>query len=55
MEVYEKINYLLKEKKMSKKGFVDKLLLLEPRLKQTDEIPSIQTIYRYLNAQREIK
>ena len=55
MEVWEKINYLLIEKSMSKKDFVDKLIALEPRLKQTGEIPSVQTFYRYLNNQREIK
>ncbi len=55
MEVWEKINYLLIEKSMSKKDFVDKLIALEPKLKQTGEIPSIQTFYRYLNNQREIK
>lgn len=55
MEVWEKINYLLIEKDISKKDFVDKVLSLEPRLKQTGEVPSIQTFYRYLNNQREIK
>ena len=55
MEVWEKINYLLAEKGISKKDFVDKLIALEPKLKQTGEIPSIQTFYRYLNNQREIK
>ena len=55
MEVWEKINYLLVEKGISKKDFVDKLITLEPKLKQTGEIPSIQTFYRYLNNQREIK
>ena len=43
MEVWEKINYLLVEKGISKKDFVDKLIALEPKLKQTGEIPSIQT------------
>ncbi len=55
MEVWEKINYLLAEKGISKKDFVYKLIDLEPKLKQTGEIPSIQTFYRYLNNQREIK
>ena len=55
MEVWEKINYLLIEKDISKKDFVDKVLSLEPKLKQTGEVPSIQTFYRYLNNQREIK
>jgi len=49
MEIYEKINYLIEEKKMTKKEFVDKVIELEPRLKNSGESPSIQTIYRYLN------
>jgi len=55
MEVYEKINYLIEERNMSKKYFVNKLLELQPKLKSTGDIPSEQTIYRYLNAQRELK
>lgn len=55
MEVFEKINYLIKEKKMSKKEFIDKLLALEPKLKATDEIPSFTTINGYLYGRRELK
>lgn len=55
MEVYEKINYLINEKNMTKKEFVDKLINLEPKLKLSGEIPSIQTIYRYLSGKRELK
>ena len=55
MEVIEKINYLIQESKITKREFVNKLLSLEPKLKTTGEIPSEQTIYRYLNAQRELK
>jgi transcriptional regulator with XRE-family HTH domain len=55
LEVYEKINYLIDEKKITKKEFVVKLLALEPKLRATGEVPSEQTIYRYLNAQRELK
>ena len=55
MEIYEKINYLIEEKKMTKKEFVDKVIELEPRLKNSGESPSIQTIYRYLNGSRELK
>lgn len=54
MEVYEKINLLLQEKGISKRDFVMRLRNLEPRLK-SGEIPSEQTIYRYLNNTREIK
>ncbi|MCT7406327.1 hypothetical protein [Aliarcobacter cryaerophilus] len=55
MEIYEKINYLVEESNMTKKEFVDKVLELEPKMKNTGEIPSIQTIYRYLNGSRELK
>jgi len=55
MEVWEKTNYIMQEKEINKKDFVKQLLQLEPKLKTTGEIPSEQTIYRYLNGQREIK
>lgn len=55
MEVWEKINYLLIEKEMSKKEFADSLISLEPKLKTTGEVPSLQTIYRYLSGRRELK
>ena len=55
MEVFEKITYLIKEKGMSKKEFIDKLLALEPKLKATDEIPSFTTINGYLYGRRELK
>jgi transcriptional regulator with XRE-family HTH domain len=55
MEVCEKINYLLIEKKMSKKEFTDKLIALSPRLKLTGKTPSKQTILGYLYGKREIK
>jgi len=35
MEVWEKINYLLEEKKMTKQEFANKLIMLEPKLKRT--------------------
>lgn len=55
MNIIEKINFLLEEKGVSKKEFVEKLQKLEPKLKGTGEIPSEQTIYRYLNESRELK
>ncbi len=55
VEVYEKINYLLTEKGMQKIDFVHKLIALEPKLRLSGEIPSIQTIYRYLSGKRELK
>ncbi len=55
MEVWEKINYLLEEKNITKQEFAEKLQKLEPKLKGTGEVPSEQTIYRYLNESRELK
>lgn len=55
MEVWEKINYLLEEKSLSKKDFADKLIATSPILKRTGEIPSHQTILGYLYGKREIK
>ncbi len=55
MEVWEKINYLLEEKKMTKQEFANKLIMLEPKLKRTSEIPSVQTILGYLYGKRELK
>ncbi len=55
MDIIEKISFLIEEKGLSKKEFADKLRKLEPKLKGTGEIPSEQTIYRYLNESRELK
>jgi len=55
MDIVEKINYLIKEKEMSKKEFAHALQNLEPSLKSTGSVPNIQTIYGYLNGKRELK
>jgi len=55
VNIIEKINFLLEEKGLAKKEFAEKLQKLEPKLKGTGEIPSEQTIYRYLNESRELK
>lgn len=55
MEVWEKINYLLEEKKMSKQEFASKLVALAPKLKRTSETPSVTTVLGYLYGKREIK
>lgn len=55
MEVYEKINFILNEKNMSKKKFADMFLSLEPKLRTTGEAPSKSSIYGYLSGRREIK
>ncbi len=54
MEVYEKINYIIKQKKMTKREFAKILRDLEPRLKSTDQPPIETTIYKYLNGQVSI-
>lgn len=55
MEVWEKINYLLEEKQITKQEFASRLVNLQPKLKRTGETPSIQTILGYLYGQRELK
>ena len=55
MDIVEKINYLIKEKGLTKKEFATRLQALEPKLKSTGNIPNLQTIYGYLNGKRELK
>lgn len=55
MEVWEKINYLLDEKKITKQEFANRLINLAPRVKRTGETPSVQTILGYLDGKREVK
>ena len=55
MSIIEKINFLLQEKALSKKEFANSLRKLEPKLLATGDIPSEQTVYRYLNGSRELK
>ena len=49
MQIYERINSIIKSKGLKKKDFLERFTALEPRLKSTGEIPSIPTIYNYLN------
>lgn len=48
MEVYEKVNLIIKEQKLTKRAFSNRLKSLEPKLRITGEIPSENTIYSYL-------
>ncbi len=48
MEVYEKINTLIKQQKLTKRAFSNNLRNLEPKLRITGETPSENTIYSYL-------
>jgi transcriptional regulator with XRE-family HTH domain len=54
MEVYEKINDIIKKKNMTKREFANILRSLEPRLRSTDQAPVETTIYKYLNGQVSI-
>lgn len=49
MEVYEKINEILKNNNLSKKAFSLKLIELEPKLRNTGEVPTINALYSYLS------
>ncbi|WP_418180313.1 helix-turn-helix domain-containing protein [Aliarcobacter lanthieri] len=49
MEVYERLNQILKNKKLTKREFANRLRSLEPKLRTTGEIPSENTIYSYLS------
>jgi transcriptional regulator with XRE-family HTH domain len=54
MQIYENINRLLQDKKVSKRDFVQRLINLNPNLKRTGEVPSVKTIYKYLNGSLSI-
>lgn len=55
MELYEKINEILHNKKITKKEFAEVLISLEPKVNRVSEIPSVQSIYTYLNGRSSIK
>ena len=55
MNITEKINNIIDEKGLTRKHFVNQLILLNPILKSTGETPSSSTIYGYLNGNREVK
>ena len=54
MEVYEQINLLLEEKKLTKKEFAQRLLALEPKSKRTGETMSEKAVYAYLSGKSVI-
>ena len=49
MDVYVKLNELIKSKNITKRQFSNLLRDLEPKLKSTGETPSEKTIYKYLS------
>jgi transcriptional regulator with XRE-family HTH domain len=55
MEVYERINIILKQKNLTKRKFAKQLQDLEPKLKSTGETPTEKTIYKYLDGSIAIK
>ena len=55
MEVYERINLYIKDKKISKKEFAKQLLNSDVKLKNTGDVPSENTIYAYLNGRIGLK
>ncbi len=55
MEVYEKINNILKQQNITKREFAKRLIQIEPKLKSTGEIPTEKAIYGYLSGASSIK
>ncbi len=55
MELHEKINRLLQEKKISKKEFAKQLAERGVHLKNSLEAPSVSTVYAYLSGRIGIK
>lgn len=55
MKVVERINEILKEKNLSKKQLANRLIDLGLRANKTGEIPTISSIYAYLNGNIELK
>ena len=49
MEIYERINILIKEKKLTKKEFARRLIALEPKSSRTGEIINEKVVYAYLS------
>jgi len=54
MEIYERINLIIKEKKLTKKAFAKKLVSLEPKSSRTGEIISEKIVYFYLSGKTVI-
>jgi len=54
MELYERINLILKEKELTKKVFAKKLVSLEPKSSRTGEIISEKIVYFYLSGKTVI-
>ncbi|TLD96818.1 XRE family transcriptional regulator [Helicobacter jaachi] len=55
MKVVDRINEILKAKKMSKKELVERLINLDMKANKTGEIPAKSSLYAYLNGNIELK
>lgn len=55
MRVVERINEILKEKNISKKELASRLINLGMKANKTGEIPTLSSIYAYLNGNIDIK
>ena len=55
MEIYENIDMIIKNMKLTKREFAKRLILLEPKLKSTGEIPTEKAIYGYLSGTSSVK
>ncbi len=55
MKVIERINEILKEKNISKKELARRLIDLDMKTAKTGEVPSVASIYAYLNGNIELK
>ncbi|MCH5322578.1 MAG: helix-turn-helix transcriptional regulator [Helicobacter sp.] len=55
MKVAQRINELLKAKKISKREFAKRLIDLDMRTTKTGETPTESSVYAYLNGNIEIK
>ncbi|TKX31489.1 helix-turn-helix domain-containing protein [Campylobacter estrildidarum] len=55
MKVVDRINEILKEKNISKKELANRLINLGMKANKTGEIPTLSSIYAYLNGNIDIK
>ncbi|NDJ26795.1 XRE family transcriptional regulator [Campylobacter sp. MIT 12-8780] len=55
MKVYERINEILKAKKITKKELAQRLINLDMRANKTGEVPTFSSIYAYLNGNIDLK
>lgn len=55
MKVIERINEILKEKNISKKELAKRLIDLDMKSTKTGEVPTLSSIYAYLNGNIELK